>query len=93
MSSIITAINKFYSNAQEIYVCGGGSKNKFMLERLAILSKLKVHKTDELDISAQKVESLAFAWLANKSLNKEYNNSPSVTGSKGPRILGTIHFS
>jgi len=93
VATIALAINKFCSNAQEIYVCGGGSQNQFMFRRLTTFPNLSVYKTDKLGIPSQQVESLAFAWLADKTLKREFNNTPSVTGSIGPRILGTVHFS
>jgi anhydro-N-acetylmuramic acid kinase len=46
-----------------------------------------------LNLPEQQVEAVAFAWLANQTLNKKFNNSPDVTGAKGFRILGSIHQS
>ena len=91
--TINEAIQKFCSNFDEIYVCGGGSKNKFLIERLEKISEININTTDKLNIPSQQVEAIAFAWLAKKCIQKKYNNSPAITGSSGPRILGTIHFS
>tara|TARA_B100001769_G_scaffold275303_1_gene277011 strand:+ start:6172 stop:7263 length:1092 start_codon:yes stop_codon:yes gene_type:complete len=90
--SISDAVKKYCSNIDEIYICGGGSQNKFLIERLESIIDINVNTTDKLNIPAQQVEAIAFAWLAEKCLNKEYNNSPSITGSKGYRILGVIHY-
>jgi anhydro-N-acetylmuramic acid kinase len=46
-----------------------------------------------LNLPEQQVEAVAFAWLANQTLNKKFNNSPDVTGANGLRILGSIHQS
>jgi len=92
-ASINNAIKSFCSGIDEIYVCGGGSQNKFLIERLKSITGIDINNTDKLSIPTQQVEAIAFAWLADKCLKKEKNNSPTITGSKGPRILGVIHYS
>ena len=91
--TINDAIRKFCSGVDEIYICGGGSKNKFLIDRLEGISGLNINTTDKLNVPSQQVEAAAFAWLAKKCIQKQFNNSPDVTGSKGPRILGAIHYS
>ena len=91
--TINEAIQTFCPNFEEIYVCGGGSKNKFLIERIKEITGIGINTTDKLNIPSQQVEAIAFAWLAKKCIQKQYNNSPSITGSSGPRILGTIHYS
>ena len=90
--TITNAITKFCSNVDEIYICGGGSENNFLIERLSQMTKIQVQKTDELGLPSQLVESAAFAWLASKTMAKEQNNSPDITGSKGPRVLGITYY-
>jgi anhydro-N-acetylmuramic acid kinase len=91
--TINEAITKFCSDVDEIYICGGGSKNKFLIERVGEISGVNINTTDKLKIPPQQVEAIAFAWLAKKCIQKQYNNSPTITGSSGPRILGAIHYS
>lgn len=91
--SITDAIKKNCSEANEIYICGGGAKNVFLIEILKNKIKLSIKTTRDLNLPEQQVEAVAFAWLANKTLNKKFNNSPDVTGAKGFRILGSIHQS
>ena len=90
--TITNAITKFCSDVDEIYICGGGSENNFLIERLSQTTGLQIQKTDELGLPSQLVESAAFAWLASKTLAKEQNNSPEITGSKGPRVLGITYY-
>ena len=90
--TITNAINKFCSNVDEIYICGGGSENNFLIGRLNQIIGLPIHKTEELGLPSQLVESAAFAWLASKTMAKEQNNSPKITGSKGPRVLGITYY-
>ena len=54
---------------------------------------LIIRGTSDLNLPEQQVESVAFAWLANQTLDKKFNNSPDVTGAKGFRVLGSIHQS
>ena len=39
----------------------------------------------------QEVEAAAFAWLARATLHGEAGNLASVTGARGPRVLGGIY--
>ena len=91
--SIAKAIKKHCSKANEIYVCGGGAKNIFLIEILKNKTNLSIQTTGDLNLPEQQVEAVAFAWLANQTLNRKFNNSPDVTGAKGYRILGSIHQS
>ena len=91
--TIKEAIKNFCSNFDEIYICGGGSKNIFLIERIKEITATNINTTDKLNIPSQQVESIAFAWLAKKCIQKKYNNSHKITGSSGPRILGAIHYS
>ena len=91
--TINDAIKKFCPGVDEIYICGGGCKNKFLIDRLEGITGLNINTTDKLNVPSQQVEAAAFAWLAKKCIQKQFNNSPTVTGSQGPRILGAIHYS
>lgn len=76
----------------EVYICGGGAKNQHMMERLqALLPTKQVSSTSELGIAPDLVESVAFAWLAHRTLNKLSGNLTSVTGAKAERVLGAIY--
>ena len=91
--TINVSIKKFCSSTNEIYICGGGSKNKFLIERLEAVTGVNIDTTDKLNIPSQQVEAIAFAWLAKKCIQKQSNNSPTITGSSGSKILGAIHYS
>lgn len=73
----------------EIYICGGGYKNKFLIERIkSYCPNLKIYTTKKLGIDPEYVESICFAWLAFQYLNKRPGNIPTVTGAKIATILG-----
>jgi len=76
----------------EVYICGGGSKNLHLMKRLQqILSPATVKKTDILGVDADWVEAIAFAWLARQTLLGLPGNLPSATGASGYRVLGSIY--
>ena len=78
--------------AEELFVCGGGARNGWLMRRLAaLLPACPVATTATLGIDPQSVEALAFAWLAARRLNDQPGNLPSVTGARGPRTLGAWH--
>lgn len=85
------AINQYAANANTVYVCGGGVKNSFLLERLAFFSNKPVTTTLELGIHPQWMESMAFGWLAYCFVENKTSNCREVTGAKTERILGALH--
>lgn len=91
-SSIADAVSQHCEDAQEIYLCGGGTYNGALVARLTqLLQPRIVTRTDALGIPANQVEAAAFAWLARQALLGLPGNLPAVTGARGPRILGAIY--
>jgi len=74
-----------------LIVCGGGTKNPFLMQRLRKLCKIDIRISDELGISSDFMEAMAFAWLAYKRVHKSEVNLSSVTGAKKNSILGGIY--
>lgn len=63
-----------------------------MMARIsALLSGTEVCTTDDLGISGDDMEALAFAWLAFRTLSGKPGNLPSVTGASCETILGAVH--
>jgi anhydro-N-acetylmuramic acid kinase len=86
------AVRTHATGAREIYLCGGGARNRALLSRLAaLLPGKRVATTAALGIEPEHVEALAFAWLARQALRREPGNLPAVTGASGPRVLGAIY--
>jgi len=76
----------------EVYCCGGGAHNRFLLERLTrLLSPRRVATTEVLGLHPDWVEAAAFGWLAHLALNHQPGSVPEVTGATAPRILGAIY--
>lgn len=85
-------ITKWGYQVGELFLCGGGARNSFLIERLQHhLPNIVIKKTDEIGIPADMVEATAFAWLAYRTMNGMSGNLAATTGAKGPRILGAIY--
>ena len=92
VSAVKLAILRWCGAAEEIYVCGGGARNSFMIEQIsAALPQAKVLNTDVLGQPADWLEAVAFAWLAHRTLAGLPGNLPEVTGARGLRVLGAIY--
>lgn len=77
----------------KVYVCGGGIRNKLLLQELRrACTPFKVCSTAELGIDPQWVEAIAFGWLAKQTLDRQPGNLPAVTGASGRRILGAVYL-
>ena len=76
---------------QEVYVCGGGGRNTFLMHQLRQAfaeNAIPVALTDTLGVPAEQVEALAFAWLARQTILGKAGNLAAVTGAKHPCVLG-----
>lgn len=90
--SIANAVKQYCGQADEIYLCGGGAKNKLLTSDLqSLMGSVRIETTDKLGMGIDWVEAIAFAWLAKKCLSQESANLPEVTGARGLRILGAIY--
>ena len=74
-------------------VAGGGAHNAALIDLLAReVAPRRLRTSTALGIDVEHVEALAFAWLAQRTLARASGNLPSVTGARGPRVLGAIHW-
>ena len=88
----LTIVANIPKKIDTLYVCGGGVKNSFLLERIEKTSKCKIHSISKIGWDPQMLESACFAWLASKILNNETVDLRMITGSKKPVKLGNITF-
>lgn len=82
--------------ADTVYVCGGGAFNTFLLSRIAFAltgaaTTISVLSTEALNIPPDHVEALAFAWLAERFVQRKPGNCPAVTGASGNRVCGALY--
>ena len=47
--------------------------------------------TAEFGLPVDQVEGAAFAWLAQRFIERLPGNIAAVTGARGPRVLGSLH--
>ncbi len=94
VQSIAQAIKDYCAGAQEVFVCGGGARNGALMHALRHAfseNGVPVAPSDTLGAAAEQVEALAFAWLAQQTLQGKAGNLPAVTGAQHPCILGAIY--
>jgi anhydro-N-acetylmuramic acid kinase len=91
--TIADAIRSAGPKADAVYVCGGGAYNGALLRQMAILlqDQATVQSTSALGVAPNRVEALAFAWLAYRFTQREAGNLAAVTGARGGRILGALY--
>jgi anhydro-N-acetylmuramic acid kinase len=77
---------------KEVFLCGGGAMNHFLVDRLkALLAEQRVATTESLGVHPDWVEACAFAWLAHQTLEGESGNLPAATGASRQACLGGIY--
>jgi len=90
--SVAAAIAQHAPGAQEVLACGGGVHNGALMRRLAeLLAPSALLSTSRYGIDPDFLEATAFAWLARQRLLGLPGNLPSVTGARGPRVLGAVY--
>ena len=90
--SCAQALSAASANYRRLVVCGGGARNVFLMQGLsALLPNVKVSNTQAWGFAPSDVEALAFAWLAQQTLQAKPASVAAVTGARGARILGAIY--
>jgi len=91
-TSIARAIKTHAPDTQQVFVCGGGARNRFLLKQLQQqLTDIQLSTTTALGLDPDWVEACAFAWLAQQRILQRTANIPSVTGARKPVLLGAIY--
>ena len=94
--TLASEIARHAQAANHVYVCGGGAYNQQLMQRLQSLLReqscpAQVASTAALGVAPEQVESLAFAWLAQRFCLRLSGNLAEVTGARGERILGALY--
>ncbi|MGH8026980.1 MAG: anhydro-N-acetylmuramic acid kinase [Pseudoxanthomonas sp.] len=90
--TVADALRATQPGTARVLGCGGGVRNAALMARIsANLPGVMVESTAVHGLDPDYVEAMGFAWLARETLAGRPGNLPSVTGAKGPRILGTIY--
>jgi anhydro-N-acetylmuramic acid kinase len=85
------ALARWGSETDRVIVCGGGRRNRTLLNGMAARLPCPVETSDEHGIDGDSIEAAAFAWLSHQTLNGQPGSASSVTGARGARVLGAIY--
>jgi len=86
--TIVNALNFFNSRPNQIILCGGGRKNKYIFQRIKELSNILTKNIDYYKVDGDFIESQAFAYLAIRSFLKKPISFPETTGVLKPSMGG-----
>ena len=94
VASIVHSYRHFLPQIpDEVLLCGGGSKNSYLRQRLqAELTSAQISTTDRVGIDGNFKEAIAFAVLAYWRVIGIPGNLPQVTGAVEPVLLGDLHL-
>lgn len=91
--TIADSINSLGQSSKDIFVCGGGAYNTALMHRLkVILSNDNLATTAVLGVDPQWIEAMAFAWLAQQTINHRPGNLREVTGATREVVLGGVYY-
>ncbi len=80
-----------HTNTAELILCGGGTHNRYLCERIQTHWPNRVCTSNDYGVAVDWVEAMAFAWLAQQTLQHQPGNVPNVTGATHPCVLGGIY--
>ena len=89
--SIARIVRQQAPDTARVLLCGGGIHNRQLMQRLGDNLACPLQSTADYGIDPDWVEAVAFAWLAQQTLNGRAGNIATVTGAAGARILGAIY--
>ena len=91
-SALISLLLNKKNNLWKIIICGGGRKNKTLIENIKknILKNIIIESIDDYGIDGDFVESQAFAYLAIRTILKLPISFPNTTGCIKPSTGGEL---
>lgn len=91
--TIADSINGLSRSSKDVFVCGGGANNTALMQKLkGLLPNDSLASTAALGVDPQWIEAMAFAWLAQQTINHRAGNLREVTGAKREVILGGVYY-
>lgn len=92
VESLARAIEAQAPGCAEVLVCGGGARNRQLMQGLADrLAPAAVCDTRAAGLDPAWIEAAAFAWLAWRTLKGKPGNLPGVTGATRSAVLGGVY--
>src|SRR3546814_2612197 len=90
--TVADALRATQPTTARVIACGGGVHNGALMDALAgAMPGCTVESSAAHGLDPDSVEAMGFAWLARQTLLGLPGNLPSVSGAKGPRVLGGIY--
>jgi anhydro-N-acetylmuramic acid kinase len=90
--SVARHVQRHAGAAKVLLACGGGAHNTHLMQTLAAqLPQMRVSTTASVGLPVDQVEGAAFAWLAQRFIERLPGNIVTVTGARGPRVLGALY--
>lgn len=90
--TIADALMAQMPGATALIACGGGALNARLMQCLReLLPRVAVQSSAARGLPVEQVEAAAFAWLAQRFVDRLPGNLPAVTGAAGPRVLGALY--
>jgi anhydro-N-acetylmuramic acid kinase len=90
--SVARHVRRYASAAKLLLACGGGAHNTHLMQALAAqLPGMQVATTASVGLPVDQVEGAAFAWLAQRFVERQPGNLVAVTGARGARVLGALY--
>ncbi|MAV56308.1 MAG: anhydro-N-acetylmuramic acid kinase [Candidatus Pelagibacter sp.] len=91
-AALFTLLSNIRDKIWKVLICGGGRKNKTLIERIKqrTLKNIVIQPIDDYGIDGDFVESQAFAYLAIRSFINEPISFPDTTGCSKPSTGGVI---
>ena len=90
--TVAAALRATQPHTRRVIACGGGVHNSRLLSALAReLPDCRVESSAAHALDPDFMEAMGFAWLARETLDGRPGNLPSVSGAKGPRVLGAVY--
>ena len=85
-AALITFLSNVSNKILKVLICGGGRKNKVLIEKIKknTLKNIVIQPIDDYGIDGDFVESQAFAYLAIRSILKLPISFPGTTGCSQP---------
>ncbi|MGV8961739.1 MAG: anhydro-N-acetylmuramic acid kinase [Stenotrophomonas sp.] len=91
-ATVADALLTHLPQVRRLLLCGGGVRNAQLVRRLgARLPGVILQSSAAFGLDPDYMEAMGFAWLARETLAGRPGNLPSVSGARGPRILGAIY--
>lgn len=95
--SVAEQIARACTDCTGVIVYGGGARNYYLIERIRkVLNSANTRRIEIVDsgsrgLDSNMLEAVAFSWLASQFVSRTPVDCHTVTGARGPRILGCLY--